>query len=105
MRVIIVVGARPNVIKAAPLVAAFKTWPEWVTSLIYKSYATSYLVDLPGYLNFLKWTSSTWVVLTDSVGIQERTTILNVPCLTLRENRRMIRNQSMGPALTYSLCK
>lgn len=35
MRVIIVVGARPNFIKAAPLVAAFKARPGWDTSLIH----------------------------------------------------------------------
>jgi UDP-N-acetylglucosamine 2-epimerase (non-hydrolysing) len=39
-----------------------------------------------GYLDFLKLTSSARVVLTDSGGIQEETTILQVPCLTLREN-------------------
>jgi UDP-N-acetylglucosamine 2-epimerase (non-hydrolysing) len=39
-----------------------------------------------GYLDFLGLTSSARLVLTDSGGIQEETTILNVPCLTLREN-------------------
>lgn len=39
-----------------------------------------------GYLDFLKLTSESAVVLTDSGGIQEETTILGVPCLTLREN-------------------
>jgi UDP-N-acetylglucosamine 2-epimerase (non-hydrolysing) len=39
-----------------------------------------------GYLDFLKLTSSARLVLTDSGGIQEETTILQVPCLTLREN-------------------
>jgi UDP-N-acetylglucosamine 2-epimerase (non-hydrolysing) len=44
------------------------------------------LVDPVGYLDFLKLMSSTSLVLTDSGGIQEETTILKVPCLTLREN-------------------
>ena len=39
-----------------------------------------------GYLEFLRLTSEARLVLTDSGGIQEETTILGVPCLTLREN-------------------
>lgn len=42
------------------------------------------LVDPVGYLDFLKLMSSAQIVLTDSGGIQEETTILKVPCLTLR---------------------
>jgi UDP-N-acetylglucosamine 2-epimerase (non-hydrolysing) len=38
------------------------------------------------YLDFLRLTSAARMVLTDSGGIQEETTILQVPCLTLREN-------------------
>jgi len=39
-----------------------------------------------GYLNFLALTQSAGLVVTDSGGIQEETTFLDVPCLTLREN-------------------
>jgi UDP-N-acetylglucosamine 2-epimerase (non-hydrolysing) len=39
-----------------------------------------------GYLDFLRLMSSARMVLTDSGGIQEETTILQVPCLTIREN-------------------
>ena len=39
-----------------------------------------------GYLDFLCLMSRAKVVLTDSGGIQEETTALNVPCLTLRDN-------------------
>ncbi len=39
-----------------------------------------------GYLDFLKLMTETKLMLTDSGGIQEETTILRVPCVTLREN-------------------
>jgi len=44
------------------------------------------LIEPLGYLDFLKLLAEAKLVLTDSGGIQEETTILNVPCLTLREN-------------------
>lgn len=39
-----------------------------------------------GYLDFLKLMTDSKFVLTDSGGIQEETTVLKVPCLTLRKN-------------------
>lgn len=44
------------------------------------------LVDPLGYFDFMKLTARSALVLTDSGGIQEETTILGVPCLTLRDN-------------------
>jgi UDP-N-acetylglucosamine 2-epimerase (non-hydrolysing) len=44
------------------------------------------LLEPLGYLDFVGLLESSRVVLTDSGGIQEETTILGVPCLTLREN-------------------
>jgi UDP-N-acetylglucosamine 2-epimerase (non-hydrolysing) len=45
------------------------------------------LVTAPlGYLEFLSLMGEARLVLTDSGGIQEETTVLGVPCLTLREN-------------------
>jgi UDP-N-acetylglucosamine 2-epimerase (non-hydrolysing) len=42
--------------------------------------------DPMGYLDFLKLMSESKVVITDSGGMQEETTILGIPCLTIREN-------------------
>ncbi len=44
------------------------------------------LVDPLGYLDFLCLMSNAALVITDSGGIQEETTILGVPCMTLRKN-------------------
>jgi UDP-N-acetylglucosamine 2-epimerase (non-hydrolysing) len=44
------------------------------------------LIDPAGYLDFMKLMAHARIVLTDSGGIQEETTVLRVPCLTLREN-------------------
>lgn len=44
------------------------------------------IVEPLGYLDFLKAMSNSKLVLTDSGGLQEETTALKIPCLTLREN-------------------
>jgi len=49
-----------------------------------------------GYLDFLQLMSGARLVLTDSGGIQEETTVLGVPCLTLRENTERPITVTMG---------
>jgi UDP-N-acetylglucosamine 2-epimerase (non-hydrolysing) len=44
------------------------------------------LAEPLGYLDFLQLYSNSRLVLTDSGGIQEETTALGIPCLTLRHN-------------------
>lgn len=42
------------------------------------------IIDPLGYLDFLSLVQGSRLVITDSGGVQEETTILNVPCLTVR---------------------
>ena len=54
------------------------------------------LLDPCPYVDFLGLQSRATVVITDSGGIQEESTYLNVPCLTLRENTERPITVSMG---------
>ncbi|MBI5049138.1 MAG: UDP-N-acetylglucosamine 2-epimerase (non-hydrolyzing) [Deltaproteobacteria bacterium] len=45
-----------------------------------------WLTEPFGYLDFLNLIDNAKVVLTDSGGIQEETTVLRVPCITIRDN-------------------
>jgi len=54
------------------------------------------VVDPLGYLDFLNLSSGAQLVLTDSGGIQEETTALGIPCLTLRENTERPITVEMG---------
>src|SRR5947209_9307928 len=54
------------------------------------------LTEPLGYLDFLRLFSGARLVLTDSGGIQEETTALGIPCLTLRENTERPITVEMG---------
>jgi UDP-N-acetylglucosamine 2-epimerase (non-hydrolysing) len=54
------------------------------------------LIEPLGYLDFLNLYSGAQLVLTDSGGIQEETTVLGIPCLTLRENTERPITVSLG---------
>ena len=55
-----------------------------------------HLTEPMGYLEFLGLQQRATVVLTDSGGVQEETTFLGVPCLTLRENTERPITMSLG---------
>jgi UDP-N-acetylglucosamine 2-epimerase (non-hydrolysing) len=54
------------------------------------------LIDPAGYLDFLQLLNRSRLVLTDSGGIQEETTVLGIPCITLRENTERPITVEMG---------
>jgi len=51
-----------------------------------ESFPNLILCEPVGYFEFLRLVSESKFVLTDSGGIQEETTFLNIPCLTIRPN-------------------
>jgi len=72
------------------------------------------IVEPLGYIEFLSLVRGAAVVITDSGGIQEETTVLDVPCLTLRPNterpitltagtNRLVTPGSLGDALDGAL--
>jgi UDP-N-acetylglucosamine 2-epimerase (non-hydrolysing) len=54
------------------------------------------LAEPLGYLDFLHLIKNASLVITDSGGIQEETTVLKVPCVTLRENTERPITVSLG---------
>jgi UDP-N-acetylglucosamine 2-epimerase (non-hydrolysing) len=72
------------------------------------------VTDPLGYVDFLSLVRGAAAVITDSGGIQEETTVLDVPCLTLRPNterpitltagtNRLVAPEGLGPALDAAL--
>jgi UDP-N-acetylglucosamine 2-epimerase (non-hydrolysing) len=90
-----------NIAKELPLI--FSLHPRTRVNLkrfgIYDDLAKNsriYLTEPLGYLEFLNLLSSATMVLTDSGGIQEETTFLQVPCITLRSNTERPVTVSIG---------
>lgn len=66
----------------------------WAKTL--SSFPNLRLLEPQGYLEFLCLSSQAQLVLTDSGGLQEETTALGVPCLTLRDNTERPITVTMG---------
>lgn len=69
-----------------------------------KSIKNLRLIDPIGYLDFLRLMIDSSFVLTDSGGIQEETTFLNIPCLTLRENTERPITVEIGTNIIVGTC-
>lgn len=70
-----------------------------------KSMKNLILTEPLGYLDFLCLMSNSKLVLTDSGGIQEETTVLGVPCITLRKNTERPVTTEQGTNLLVSTNK
>ncbi len=71
---------------AAKVPLIFPVHPRTHRRLSQERYANVQLIDPLGYFAFLDLVEHARLVLTDSGGIQEETTVLGVPCLTIRDN-------------------
>jgi UDP-N-acetylglucosamine 2-epimerase (non-hydrolysing) len=49
-----------------------------------------------GFLDFLQLEANARLAMTDSVGVQEETCILGVPCVTLRDNTERLETLAVG---------
>ncbi len=63
---------------------SFKRVGEYRLERIFRLVEGLIIVDPLGYLDFMKLVENAAFVLTDSGGVQEETTFLGIPCLTLR---------------------
>lgn len=55
-----------------------------------------FFVEPQGYLNFMFLIKNSFAVITDSGGISEETTVLGIPCFTMRNNTERPETQTIG---------
>jgi UDP-N-acetylglucosamine 2-epimerase (non-hydrolysing) len=53
-------------------------------------------VEPQSYLNFMYLIKNSFAVITDSGGISEETTVLGIPCFTMRNNTERPETQTIG---------
>ncbi len=82
-----VLGALVDVSREIPLVfPAHPRTVKMIRTFGFSGHPSLAVIEPLGYLEFLRLMAGARLVLTDSGGIQEETTVLGVPCLTLRDN-------------------
>lgn len=76
----------------------FPVHPRTVKNLegIKTKYSNINFITPQGYLEFIYLVKNSFAVITDSGGIQEETTYLGIPCLTLRDNTERYETISEG---------
>lgn len=72
-----------------------RTRQKWAAELA-ACHPSLQVIDPLGYTDFLALQTATRVIITDSGGVQEESTWLGVPCLTLRENTERPITLTMG---------
>nr|WP_315189091.1 UDP-N-acetylglucosamine 2-epimerase (non-hydrolyzing) [uncultured Flavobacterium sp.] len=60
-------------------------------------------VEPQGYLPFMYLLKNSFAVITDSGGISEETTVLGIPCFTMRENTERPETESIGTNILVGL--
>ena len=90
-RIAVVAGARPNFMQIAPIVHALEARKHRAAAEGVAEgkilFVGNVMIDPTGHLEMLYAFRKAALVITDSGGLQEETTVLGIPCITIRENR------------------
>jgi UDP-N-acetylglucosamine 2-epimerase (non-hydrolysing) len=81
--VVHVVGARPNLVKMAPVISALEQRADVVQRAVHTGQQVQAMEPV-GYLDFLGLEIGAGAIVADSGGVQEEASALGVPCFTLR---------------------
>ena len=88
-----------NIVKCSrgiPIVFPAHPRTKHVVNLLELSYSNLFIIDPLGYLEFNFLVKNSKAVITDSGGITEETTVLNIPCITLRDNTERPETVNIG---------
>jgi len=69
-----------------------------------KPVETIKIIDPLGYIEFINLLANCGLIMTDSGGVQEESTVLGIPCITLRPNTERPITCSHGTNTLYNIC-